>query len=65
MAFGVCATGKRDYLSKRGAARPAQFSPEVWSRDEFGYRCLPEFLDIIREVTQQAWWTSAHVCLCE
>src|SRR5688572_18332039 len=52
MAFGVRATGRRDYLSKRGA-RPAQFSPEVWSREEFGYRSLPEFLDIIREVTHQ------------
>jgi hypothetical protein len=52
MAFGVRATGKRDYLSKRGA-RLAQFSPEVWSREEFGYRSLPEFLDIIREVTHQ------------
>lgn len=52
MAFGVRATGKRNYLSQRGA-RPAQFSPEVWSREEFGYRNLPEFLDIIREVTQQ------------
>src|SRR5512147_2996766 len=52
MAFGVRATGKRDYLSKRGA-RPAQFSPEVWSREEFGYRSLPEILDIIREVTHQ------------
>lgn len=52
MAFGVRATGPRGYLAKRGA-RPAQFSPEVWSREEFGYRNLPEFLDIIREVTQQ------------
>lgn len=52
MAFGVRATGKREYLSKRGA-RPAQFSPEVWSREEFGFRSLPEFLDIIREVTHQ------------
>jgi hypothetical protein len=52
MAFGVRATGKRDYLSQRGA-RPAQFSPEVWSREEFGYRNLPEFLDIIRELTHQ------------
>src|SRR5688572_26620597 len=52
MAFGVRATGRRDYLSQRGA-RPAQFSPEVWSRGEFGYRNLPEFLDIIREVTHQ------------
>jgi hypothetical protein len=52
MAFGVRATGKRDYLSQRGA-RPAQFSPEVWSREEFGSRNLPEFLDIIREVTHQ------------
>jgi hypothetical protein len=52
MAFGVRATGRRDYLSNRGA-RPAQFSPEVWSREEFGYRSLPEFLDIIREVTHQ------------
>ena len=52
MAFGARAPGPRGYLSKRGA-RPAQFSPEVWNRDEFGYRNLPEFLDIIREVTQQ------------
>jgi len=52
MAFGVRATGTRNYLSQRGA-RPAQFSPEVWSREEFGYRNLPEFLDIIREVTHQ------------
>lgn len=49
MAFGVRAPGPRGYLSRRGA-RPAQFSPEVWSRDEFGYRNLPEFLDIIREI---------------
>ena len=52
MAFGARAPGPRTFLSKRGA-RPAQFSPEVWSRDEFGYRNLPEFLDIIREVTHQ------------
>ncbi|MFM8360644.1 MAG: hypothetical protein ACKOET_19000 [Verrucomicrobiota bacterium] len=52
MAFGVRAPGPRSYLAKRGA-RPAQFSPEVWGRDEFGYRNLPEFLDIIREVARQ------------
>lgn len=52
MAFGVRAPGPRGYLGKRGA-KPAQFSPEVWSRDEFGYRNLPEFLDIIREITHQ------------
>jgi hypothetical protein len=52
MAFGVRATGPRGYLAQRGA-RPAQFSPEVWTRDEFGYRNLPEFLDVIREITQQ------------
>jgi hypothetical protein len=52
MAFGVRATGPRSYLAKRGA-QPARFSPEVWSRDEFGYRNLPEFLDIIREITHQ------------
>jgi hypothetical protein len=52
MAFGARAPGPRSYLSSRGA-RPAQFSPEVWSREEFGYRNLPEFLDIIREVTRQ------------
>ncbi|MEY2407871.1 MAG: hypothetical protein QOF48_541 [Verrucomicrobiota bacterium] len=52
MAFGVRAPGPRGFLSARGA-RPAQFSPEVWQRDEFGYRNLPEFLDIIREVTRQ------------
>src|SRR5690348_7624635 len=52
MAFGVRAPGPRSYLSRRGE-RPARFSPEVWTRDEFGYRNLPEFLDIIREVVGQ------------
>lgn len=52
MAFGVRAPGPRGYLARHGA-RPAQFSPEVWTRDEYGYRNLPEFLDIIREVVQQ------------
>jgi hypothetical protein len=52
MAFGVRAPGPRSYLSLRGE-RPARFSPEIWTRDEYGYRNLPEFLDIIREVTQQ------------
>src|SRR6266705_7206282 len=52
MAFGVRAPGPRSYLSARGE-RPARFSPEVWSREEFGYRNLPEFLDIIREITHQ------------
>ncbi|MBI5772252.1 MAG: hypothetical protein HZA89_00740, partial [Verrucomicrobia bacterium] len=52
MAFGVRAPGPRGFLAKHGS-QPAKFSPEVWSRDEFGYRNLPEFLDIIREVTHQ------------
>src|SRR6266700_3511231 len=52
MAFGVRAPGPRGYLARRGA-RPARFSPEVWTREEFGYRNLPEFLDIIREVVHQ------------
>jgi len=52
MAFGVRAPGPRSYLATKGM-RPAQFSPEVWTRDEYGYRNLPEFLDIIREVTHQ------------
>jgi hypothetical protein len=52
MAFGVRAPGPRGYLARHGA-RPAQFSPDVWSREEFGCRNLPEFLDIIREVTHQ------------
>jgi hypothetical protein len=52
MAFGVRAPGPRSYLSFRGE-RPARFSPEIWTREEYGYRNLPEFLDIIREVTQQ------------
>lgn len=52
MAFGVRAPGPRGYLSRQGE-RPARFSPEVWTRDEFGYRNLPEFLDIIREVAHQ------------
>jgi hypothetical protein len=52
MAFGVRAPGPRSYLSRRGE-RPARFSPEVWTRDEYGHRNLPEFLDIIREVVHQ------------
>jgi hypothetical protein len=52
MAFGVRAPGPRSYLAGRGE-RPGRFSPEVWTRDEYGYRNLPEFLDIIREVTHQ------------
>ena len=52
MAFGVRAPGPRSYLSLRGE-RPARFSPEVWTREEYGYRNLPEFLDIIREVVNQ------------
>jgi len=52
MAFGVRAPGPRGYLARLGA-RPAQFSPEVWTRAEYGYRNLPEFLDILREVTRQ------------
>ncbi|MBI3852922.1 MAG: hypothetical protein HY298_21925 [Verrucomicrobia bacterium] len=52
MAFGVRSPGPRGYLARRGA-QPAHFSPEVWSREEFGYRNLPEFLDIIREVVHQ------------
>lgn len=53
MAFGVRAPGPRSFLSTRGE-RPARFSPELWTRAEYGYRNLPEFLDIIREVVQQA-----------
>lgn len=52
MAFGIKSTGPRNYLSKLGE-HPAQFSPEVWTRGEFGYRNLPEYLDIIREVAKQ------------
>src|SRR2546422_2567049 len=52
MALGVRAPGPRAYLSARGE-RPARFSPEIWSRAEYGYRNLPEFLDIIREVVKQ------------
>ena len=52
MAFGARAPGPRSYLSLRGE-RPARFSPEVWTRAEYGYRNLPEFLDIIREVVHQ------------
>jgi hypothetical protein len=52
MAYGVRAPGPRGYLARRGA-RPAQFSPEIWTREEYGYRNLPEFLDIIREVVHQ------------
>ncbi|MBI4660793.1 MAG: hypothetical protein HY735_18305 [Verrucomicrobia bacterium] len=52
MAFGVRAPGPRGHFARHGA-RPAQFSPEVWTRDEFGYRNLPEFLDLIREIVHQ------------
>jgi len=52
MAFGVRATGPRHYLASRGA-QAARFSPEVWTREEFGHRNLPEFVDIIREVVGQ------------
>jgi hypothetical protein len=52
MAFGIRGPGPRHYLSAQGA-RPAQFSPEVWTREEFGYRNLPEFLDIMREIVRQ------------
>ena len=52
MAFGVQSPGPRHYLSANGE-RPATFSPEVWTRDEFGHRNLPEFLDVIREVVHQ------------
>jgi hypothetical protein len=52
MAFGVRAPGPRAYLSTRGA-QAARFSPEVWTREEFGCRNLPEFVDIIREVVRQ------------
>jgi hypothetical protein len=52
MAFGVRAPGPRSYLARHGE-RPARFSPEVWTREEYGHRNLPEFLDIIREVVHQ------------
>ena len=52
MAFGVRAPGPRGYLSAHGASA-AQFSPEIWARDEFGFRNLPEFLDIIREIVRK------------
>lgn len=51
MAFGVRAPGPRSYLA--AGERAAQFSPEVWTREEFGLRNLPEFLDVIREITRQ------------
>lgn len=47
----VRAPGPRSYPARRGE-RPARFSPEVWPRDEFGYRNCPS-PDIIREVTDQ------------
>ena len=52
MAYGVRAPGPRSYLAGEGA-RPANFSPEIWTREEFGCRNLPEFLDIIREEVRQ------------
>ena len=53
MAFGVHAPGPRNHLSPRGPHR-AQFSPEIWTREEFGHRNLPEFMDLIRDVVDQA-----------
>ncbi len=52
MAFGVRAPGTRKYLSRLGE-RDARFSPEIWTREEYNHRNLPEFLDIIREVIDQ------------
>src|SRR5438132_7050547 len=52
MALGVRAPGPRAYLSARGE-RPARVSPELWTRAEYGFRNLPECLDIIREVVHQ------------
>lgn len=51
MAYGIHSPGIRSYLSSKGAVA-AQFSPEIWTREEFGHRNIPEFLDIIREVTK-------------
>src|SRR2546426_5097378 len=53
MAFGVRAPGPRDYLAATGE-RTACFSPEVWTREEFAHRNLPEFLDVIREVVHHS-----------
>src|SRR5437588_7072623 len=52
MAFGVRAPGPRAYLAHRGE-RPSRFWPDFWTRVAYGYRNLPEFLDIIREIVQQ------------
>lgn len=52
MAFGVRAPGPRHYLSGAGE-RVARFSPEIWTREEYNFRNLPEFLDIIREIVDQ------------
>ena len=52
MAFGIKATGPRGYLAGSGEI-PAHFSPEIWTREEFGYRNLPEYLEIIREIIAQ------------
>lgn len=52
MAFGVAATGPRSYLSEHGK-RPSRLSPEAWGPDEFKFRNLPEYLDIIRSVIDQ------------
>lgn len=53
MAFGIHAPGPRSYISSRGPHQ-AQFSPEIWTREEFGHRNLPEFMDLIRDVVSQA-----------
>ena len=49
----ACALPARAAILSARGARPASFRPEVWTREEFGYRNLPEFLDIIREVVRQ------------
>ena len=53
MAFGVRCARTPQLSCRKPGVRHAAFSPEIWSREEYGYRNLPEFLDIIREVTHR------------
>ena len=62
----ACARPARAAIWRARGASGRAFSPEVWTREEFGYRNLPEFLDIIREVVQPGLGRHhAHVGLCQ
>ena len=55
MAFGVRAPGGDKFISKQGR-HSAQFSPEVWTREEFGHRNLPELRRIADHHPDRLFW---------